>query len=269
VPRILTYNVHRCMGVDGRLSPARIAEVIASCNADIVALQELDVGRARTGGVDQAHAIAEQLGMHMHFHPAFRVMEESFGDAILTTRPSRLVKAGPLPTWGRRSFVEPRGALWASVNVGGTEVQILTTHLGLRGPERLMQIEALLGPEWFCHPACRGPIIVAGDLNAIPRSRVYRRLSGHLHDAQRTPRSPRPRPTFPGRAPMLRIDHVFVSRSVKVLRAETIRTPLARVASDHLPLLVEFRVSAVRSAAQRVAALAASIEIGSLEPATR
>src|ERR671910_2892610 len=95
VPRILTYNVHRCMGVDGRLSPARIAEVIASCNPDIVALQELDVGRVRTGGVDQAHAIAEELGMQMHFHPAFQVMEEAFGDAILTTRPSKLVKAGP------------------------------------------------------------------------------------------------------------------------------------------------------------------------------
>src|SRR5215207_9342746 len=95
------------MGVDGRLSPARIAEVIASCNADIVALQELDVGRARTGGVDQAHAIAEELGMHMHFHPAFRVLEESYGDAVLTARPSRLVKAGPLPTWGRRSFAGP------------------------------------------------------------------------------------------------------------------------------------------------------------------
>src|SRR5215207_2000648 len=257
------------MGVDGRLSPARIAEVIASCNADIVALQELDVGRARTGGVDQAHAIAEELGMHMHFHPAFRVMEESFGDAVLTTRPSRLVKAGPLPTWRRRSFVEPRGALWASVNVGGTEVQVLNTHLGLRGPERLMQIEALLGPEWFCHPACRGPIIVAGDLNAIPRSRVYRRLSGHLHDAQTTPRSPRPRTPFPGRAPMLRIDHFFVSRSVKVLRAETIRTPLARVASDHLPLLVEFRVSTVKSAAVGTGGPAASMEMGSLAPGTR
>ncbi len=269
MPRILTYNVHRCMGVDGRLSPARIAEVIAACNPDIVALQELDVGRARTGGVDQAHAIAEELGMHMHFHPAFRVMEEAYGDAILTTRPSKLVKAGPLPGWARRSFVEPRGALWASVNVGGTEVQVINTHLGLRGPERLMQIDTLLGPEWFCHPTCRGPVIVAGDFNAIPRSRVYRRLSSHLHDAQTAPRSPRPRPTYPGRAPMLRIDHVFVSRSVEVVRAETIRTTLARVASDHLPLLVEFRVRAVKGAALGVAGPAASLDVGSLEPGTR
>jgi endonuclease/exonuclease/phosphatase family metal-dependent hydrolase len=245
VPRILTYNVHRCVGVDGRLSPGRIAEVIASCHPDIVALQELDVGRARTGGVDQAHAIARELGMHMHFHPALRVMEELYGDAILTARPSKLVKGGPLPGWGRREL-EPRGALWAEVNVGGAEVQVFNTHLGLRGPERLLQVDALLGPEWLGHHACREPVLLAGDFNAIPRSRVYRRLAARLQDAQASPHVRRAHPTYPGRMPILRLDHVFVGRSIEVLRAETVRTPLARAASDHLPLLVEFRVPAAK-----------------------
>src|SRR5689334_895724 len=94
--RILTYNVHRCLGSDGKLSPERVAEVIAQSEADIVALQELDVGRARTGGVDQAGKIAEALGMSLHFHAAVQVMEEKFGDAILTTKPCRLVKTGHL-----------------------------------------------------------------------------------------------------------------------------------------------------------------------------
>ena len=58
-----TYNVHRCLGTDRRLDVGRIAEVIAAEEPDIVALQEVDVGRARTGGVDQAHRIAERLGM--------------------------------------------------------------------------------------------------------------------------------------------------------------------------------------------------------------
>src|SRR6478672_11059906 len=95
--RILTYNVHRCLGVDGVLDPGRIAAVIAACQPDIVALQELDVRRARSGGVDQAKAIADRLGMQMHFHAALRVLEEEYGDAILTARPSRMVKAGALP----------------------------------------------------------------------------------------------------------------------------------------------------------------------------
>jgi endonuclease/exonuclease/phosphatase family metal-dependent hydrolase len=246
VPRIVTYNVHRCLGRDGQISPARIAEVIAACDADIVALQELDIGRARSGGVDQAQEIARELGMHMHFHPALTVMEEHYGDAILTTRPSRLIRGDALPSWGQRRFVEPRGALWACVNVGGADVQIINTHLGLRGPERLMQVDALLGPDWIRHAGCQEPVILAGDLNAIPRSRVYRRLAAHLRDAQLCQRSRRQQATYPSGAPFLRLDHVFVSSSVEVLRAATIRTPIARIASDHLPLLVEFQVVAPR-----------------------
>ena len=108
MPRILTYNVHRCLGTDGRLSPERIADVIAAYEPDVVALQELDVGRLRSGGVDQAHAIARALGMHVHFHASLRVLEEQYGNAILTHRPSQLVKAEALPGLGEAP--EPRAA---------------------------------------------------------------------------------------------------------------------------------------------------------------
>jgi endonuclease/exonuclease/phosphatase family metal-dependent hydrolase len=242
VPRILTYNVRHCLGIDGQLSPERIAEVIASCEADVVALQELDVNRTRTRGVDQARAIADELCMHLHFFPAIREREGSYGDALLTARPCTLVKAGLLPTWGWRGFAEPRGALWVSVNVGGTEIQIINTHLGLLEAVRLRQIDALLGPDWAAHPACREPVIVAGDFNAVPRSPTYKRLAVRLRDAQTWLGTSRQQPTYPSRVPLLRLDHVFVSRSIAVLKAEVIRTPLARIASDHLPLLVDFRV---------------------------
>jgi endonuclease/exonuclease/phosphatase family metal-dependent hydrolase len=242
MPRILTYNVRHCLGIDGQLSPKRIAEVIASCEPDVVALQELDVNRARTGGVDQVGAIAEVLGMHLHFYPAIRVMEECYGDAILTARPSTLVKAELLPSWGWRTFVEPRGALWVSIDVGGSEIQVINTHLGVLEAARVRQADGLLGPDWLTHSACREPIIVAGDFNAVPGSRAYKRLAARLRDAQTWPGRSRRQPTFPSRAPLLRLDHVFVSRSIEVLKAEVIRTPLARIASDHLPLLVDFQV---------------------------
>ncbi|WP_460448237.1 endonuclease/exonuclease/phosphatase family protein [Alsobacter sp. SYSU BS001988] len=250
--RILTYNVHRCLGIDGVLDPGRIAAVIAACQPDIVALQELDVGRRRTGGVDQAQAIADRLGMQMHFHPALRVMEEQYGDAILTARPSRVVKAGALPGLRSRPGIEPRGALWAAVQAQGGEVQVINTHMGLRGQERLNQIEALLGPEWLGHPRCADPVILLGDFNAAPHSRAYRRVAARLRDAQTSPPAARAQATFPSRMPMLRIDHVFVSGGVEVTRAETIRTPLARAASDHLPLLVEFRLTRPSSPSLRI-----------------
>jgi endonuclease/exonuclease/phosphatase family metal-dependent hydrolase len=244
MPRILTYNVRYCLGIDRQISPKRIAEVIAACEPDVVVLQELDVNHARTGGVDQPRAIADELCMHLHFYPAIREKEQSYGDAILTAHPCTLVKAELLPTRAWPAFVEPRGALWVSVNVGGTEIQVINTHLGLPGSDRLGQIDMLLGPDWLGHPACREPVIIAGDFNTVPRSRVYQRLAAHLRDAQTLLGTSRQQRTYPSRAPLLRLDHVFVSRSIEVLKAQAIRTPLARIASDHLPLLVDFRVIA-------------------------
>lgn len=242
MPRILTYNVHRCLGMDGKLSPARIAEVIASCEADIVALQELDVGRMRTGRIDQAQAIAEILGMDLHFHPAVKVLEELYGDAILTPHPSRLVRAGALPGLRWAPFLEPRGALWAEVQVGGHAMQVINTHLGLGGAERRQQVAALLGPDWLGHPDCRDPTLLVGDFNAGPRSVSYRLLASRLDDAQN--RVPGRRlMTFPARVPLRAIDHVFVSPSVEVVRVEAVRTPLARVASDHVPFVAAFRIA--------------------------
>lgn len=240
--RILTYNVHRCLGTDGRLSPRRISEVIAGYEPDVVALQELDVGRIRTGGVDQAHEIAHQLGMSFHFNPALRVLEELYGDAILTTRPCTLVHAGPLPGLPGIRELEPRGALWAAIEVAGATLQVINTHLGLIARERLAQVEALLGPEWLGHPACTDPVILIGDFNAVPRSRAYQRLARHLADAQRARPDLRPRPTFPARLPVFRLDHAFIGSGIEVVGSAVPRTPLTRVASDHLPLVLDVRI---------------------------
>src|SRR5689334_7943311 len=110
MPRIMTYNVHRCVGVDRRLDLDRIVGLIAEFEPDVVCLQELDVGRARTHGMDQAHEIAERLQMKFHFNAALRVEEELYGDAILTAHPERLVHVGALPTLGGVPGLEPRGA---------------------------------------------------------------------------------------------------------------------------------------------------------------
>ena len=251
--RVMTYNVHSCIGMDGKLSPERIARVIARYQPDIVALQELDVGRARTEGVDQAHLIARCLEMDFHFHPALHLEEERYGDAILTHLPMRLVKAGTLPGLPGKPFLEPRGALWVAIDVHGTQIQVLNTHLGLLPRERLAQVEALLGPEWLAHPDCRGPVILCGDLNALPASKVCRRLRNRLNDAQIEHKRQRPRGTFFGRFPVARIDHVFVDAGFEVTGIEVPDSELARLASDHLPLIVEVKLD--RSAQPGLATL--------------
>ncbi len=234
--RILTYNVHSCIGTDRQLDPGRIADVIAQSGADIIALQELDVGRKRTGSVDQAHMIATLLKMEAHFHPALHVQEEKYGDAILTAFPTRLMKAGPLPSVG-----ETRGAIWTQVDAGGRKLNVLNTHLGLRNIDRIKQVGTLLSDAWIGSPDFHAaPSVICGDLNARPLSPAYRMLAGQFRDAQLSA-TERPRPTFPSRFPLLRIDHVFLSQDLEATAANVISTPLARRASDHLPLLITLK----------------------------
>lgn len=232
--RLVTYNVRRCLGVDGRLSPERIAQVLSACQPDIVALQELDIGRARSEAVDQAKVIAGLLKMHLHFHAAMRVFEELYGDAILTILPSRLIKAGPLPGMRR---AEPRGALWARLEVPGGEIDIINTHLGLSAIEQRRQVETLLGEDWA--GAAQAGLVMTGDFNAVPLSRTYRRIARVYQDANRQ-LGQKGQATFPSTLPLLRLDHVFVGPAIQVVRLQPERGPLARLASDHLPLMMDF-----------------------------
>jgi endonuclease/exonuclease/phosphatase family metal-dependent hydrolase len=241
--RIMTYNVHRCVGTDRRLDVGRIAAVIAQHEPDIVALQEVDVGRARTRGVDQAREIADRLGMISRFHPALKVEEELYGDAILTDLPERLIKAGPLPGYPRLPGLEPRGALLVGVTVGGVEIEVLNAHLGLVPREQQLQAQALKGPLWLGDPARLAPKLVVGDFNCGPRSAAGRILKAGLADARAAVRGRVP--TFPSAMPVRRLDHVFVSLEIRVTAIFAASDPLTRLASDHLPLVVDFEVAAV------------------------
>lgn len=230
--RIATYNVHSCMGSDGRRSVERVAEVIASLNADVIALQELDHRRPRSQHVHQAAEIARLLTMDFHFHAVLRVAEEEYGDAILSPHPLRLLRAGPLPTVERGLFLERRGALWVEVSIGETKWHVVNTHFGLGRAERLAQAQALLN-EWLGNLAT--PFVVCGDFNSHSGGRVHRLLCRELFDAQANRR----RATFPAQFPILTIDHVFHGPSVSPLTVEVPRTSLVRSASDHLPLVAE------------------------------
>lgn len=240
--RVMTYNVHSCIGMDGKLDAERIARVIARAKPDVVALQELDVGRARTEGMDQAHLIARYLEMEFHFHPSLHLEEERYGDAILTHLPQRLVKAGALPGLADKPQLEPRGALWVAIDLHGTEIQIINTHLGLYPRERLAQVDALLGSDWLAHEQCRDPVILCGDLNALPSSSVYRRIDGRLRDAQTVAQHHQPKRTYSSRFPTVRIDHIFISPGLEVTGIKVPASEFARIASDHLPLIAKVRI---------------------------
>jgi endonuclease/exonuclease/phosphatase family metal-dependent hydrolase len=239
--RLVTYNVHSCVGLDGTLSPERIARVIARIEPDVVALQEVDVGRGRTGGVDQARVIAHHLGMTVHFHPTYEVAEERFGDAVLSRLPMRVVRTGPLPRLAGDHGLEPRGAIDVEVDADGVTYRIVNTHLSIHPRERRLQAEALLGPDWLGGIAPGTDLVLCGDLNAGPGLPTCRAIGRRLVDAQVGRDGHRPRRTWGGRWPVARIDHVFVDPGIEVLHVDVPSTHLTRTASDHLPLVVDLR----------------------------
>jgi endonuclease/exonuclease/phosphatase family metal-dependent hydrolase len=231
--RILTYNVHAFLGTDGVYDPERTARVIESCHANVVALQEVDFGRGPIAEPSAVQRLAERLGMRCHFTFTRDGKSGHFGNAVLTPHELQLVAEGFLP----RRRDEARAVQWLKVVAPHFQLQLMNTHLSVKLRERRAQVDALLGAEWLVRAAGDVPLVVCGDFNSSPFSRVYRRLSRDLVDVQCG--SPRRLSTWPASLPFWRIDHMFVSRSVSVRGAEVVAAGLSRTASDHLPLVAE------------------------------
>lgn len=237
--RVATYNVRACRGTDRRRSEARIAEVIAELSADIVGLQELDLSRQRSEGVDQTALIAAQLGWHYYFHPAMRTGDEHYGDAVLSRYPLALRRAcdlpGPAPFYCR----ETRVAISMDVETPLGPVHLINTHFGLGRSERLLQAQ-LLNEEWLGANPADTPLILLGDFNSLPGSRTHRALAQHLRDVRKLVAPVRAFRTFPTSFPSFAVDHIFINTALHAVGMDVHRSPLARAASDHYPLVAEF-----------------------------
>lgn len=239
--RVMSYNVHSCIGMDGRVSPRRIARLIAQQAPDIVALQELDHGRLRSRGENQALLIAEALGYHLAFCPTVLHGQEQYGHAVLSRWPLEIVKNAGLPTLAGGVWPEPRGALLTKVHLGGMGLNILTTHLGLSAQERLLQMAAIMGPEWLEPLLNKEPVIFCGDLNLRPGSPAHAFGRERMQDVVLASRQAIR--TFSSTKLMVQLDHIFVSPHLVPERVFTVKNDLTRVASDHLPLIADLRIA--------------------------
>ncbi len=221
VVRAVTYNVHGCVGLDGRESVGRVAAVLGGLSADVIAVQELLQHPDDHRG-DQAATLASRLGMQLAFAEAMPRGRASYGIALLLRDAPERVAVHRLP---RPAGAEPRVALEASV--GG--ITVVTTHWGLGREERLAHArgtgEKL--PE-------RGPMLVLGDFNCGPGSPPARWLRRALGLAP----MPATLRTFPSPFPLLPIDYAL-ARELSFRSVRALGGRLARVASDHLPVVVE------------------------------
>lgn len=241
--RVMTYNIHSCINMDGKVFPERIGEAIASLEPDIVALQEVDEEHPRTHYCRQAEFIADYLGMAFDFFPVLKNGAGKYGLAILSRYPIQKIQHGYLPypfKKERHKLQEKRGAMLVGIETFLGRLVVLNTHLGLYPMERRIQIEELTGDKWLSDETTDTPLIFCGDLNTGERSFSYKRICERLSDVQRLEKAPGyPKPTFFSWRPIFRLDHIFVSRHFNVNHVVVPDTYRFRIASDHLPVFAE------------------------------
>jgi endonuclease/exonuclease/phosphatase family metal-dependent hydrolase len=243
--RIVTYNIHKCRGIDRRERPARIAEVLRETEADIIALQEVLSIEGGARERDQARFLAEELGMDYHVGENRKLDGGAYGNVTLSRLPLSAAHNYDI-TWSRR---ERRGCLRAdiAVNAGGREIllHVFNIHLGTAFIERRHQARKLVSHEILNSTKLEGARIALGDFNEWTRGLASRLLGAHLQSADVRHHLKRAR-TYPGVMPFLHLDHVYYDDALELKRLTLHRSRTALVASDHLPLVADFQFKEVK-----------------------
>jgi endonuclease/exonuclease/phosphatase family metal-dependent hydrolase len=246
--RIVTYNVHKCRGLDRRVRPARIVAVLRETNADIIALQEVLSIEGSQRERDQARFIGEELGMHYYPGENRRLDGGSYGNVTLSRAPLGNVHNYEI-TWRGR---EPRGCLRADATFGQSAlIHIFNVHLGTAFFERRHQARELVGVRILANPELRGARLVLGDFNEWTHGLASQLLSAHLESADVHLHLRRAR-TYPGAFPFLHLDHIYYDPPLELLGLSLHRSRTALVASDHLPLVADFQLRTSSSMTEAV-----------------
>ncbi len=234
----MSWNLHSMQGVDGRRDPERVARVIEDVRPDVAGLQEVGLAGAPGAPADPAEYLGRLVGMRGAFGPTMcDRLGSAYGNAVLSRHPILAVRNYDLSVPGR----EPRGCVRADVELGGARVHFFAAHLGLHWRERRRQAAQLLSADILRDAALAYPLVLVGDFNSLSnRSAVPRWLRRQLLDAAIAARNEAP--TFPSRFPLLRLDHCYVGAALRVVSVDVLRTPAARRASDHLPVVVELEI---------------------------
>ncbi len=231
--RIMTYNIHHCEGVDGKLDVERIAGVIRKQECDLVALQEVDRNTTRSQRVDQLSELGRLTGLQPYFGKAIDYGGGEYGLGILSKLPIAETKTFPLPSGAKR---EQRIAIEVFVKpTTGPRFVFVCTHLDHSSGEndrtqQIAELKKLFGG---------GPsqAILAGDFNCTSDKLELAPILAYWKDVD----SQKMSPTIPVAKPNRKIDYIFLQRDSpwSVDSATVLDEP---VASDHLPLVTTLRL---------------------------
>jgi endonuclease/exonuclease/phosphatase family metal-dependent hydrolase len=239
---VASYNTHGGVGRDGHFVPKRIAEVLKELQADVIALQEVESSRT---GFDMLGYLKSQTGMHAIAGPTLLRNGSDYGNGLLTRFRVLSVKRVNLCV----DRCEPRGALDVELDCGGTPMRVLATHLGLRPSERREQIRRLLRALEGDRPL---PTLLMGDINEwFLWGRPLRWMQKHFHTTPSVA-------TFPSHYPVFALDRIWVKPRGLLRRVSAHTSPLARVASDHLPLKAELDLTCGQNVSLKIPKLASA-----------
>lgn len=249
--RIATYNIHKCRGLDMKFVPQRIISVLRDLDADILCLQEVVniPDRADATGsyeIESASNPFDQAGQIARAFPEYTsafgenrpFRHGMYGNMTLTRLPLRRWKNFDVSRRGR----ERRGILETELEApDGTTIHVFNVHLGTGHMERRYQGRLLVHGRILSRPDVKGPRLVIGDFNEWTRGLTTRLLRKRFQTfrpryAGRFPR------TYPGMLPLLSLDHCYYESPLHLEATRLCRTRTALVASDHLPLIADFRL---------------------------
>lgn len=234
--RVATYNIHKCRGIDGRIRPERIVEVLREIDADIIALQEVCCRDGCRPVDHQARYIAEELSLHAELGENRRYRGGPYGNLLLSRLPIHHARNHDLSVDGR----ERRGCLRTDIRLSDDSVlHLFNVHLGTGLLERRIQARELFRRQVFTDPELPGCRIILGDFNEWTRGLPSKFLSDHFESANSRMQARHTR-TFPGILPILPLDYIYFDRGLRLQGVAIHRSRMALVASDHLPLVAEF-----------------------------
>jgi endonuclease/exonuclease/phosphatase family metal-dependent hydrolase len=235
--RVVTYNIHKCRGMDRRVRPDRIAEVLGEVDADVIALQEVWSQANGRPEDDQAEFIARALGLDYRFGENRQLLGGAYGNVVLSRLPIIFARNYDLSQSGR----EERGCLRADVQLNGQALHVYNVHLGTAFLERRHQARRLLDSQILTAEEVKHPRVLLGDFNEWTRGLASHLLEEHFKCADIRLHLKRKR-TYPGVFPVLHLDHIYYDSHLELLACTLHRSRMALVASDHLPIVADFRL---------------------------
>ena len=244
--RVLSYNIHRAIGLDRRFAPERIVEILQEHNADIVLLQEVDEGAPRSRELKLAKELAEALE-YPHYVMGHNVSLRKgwYGNATLSRFPILRERNIDLTIGNKKR----RGCQHTTIDIRNSKnkslpLEIFNLHLGLSARERQKQAGVLIDSKEYKALDSDASCLIGGDFNdwrSLLRALFIEGLDFQCAtDKNNKKGSPNALKTFPSFAPTGGLDRIYYRGGLRLLSAKRCRYKASRIASDHLPIITEF-----------------------------